>query len=226
VAIRMNSYQRVEVTSRKQWRDWLAANHEQKESIWLITYKKHTGARWLPVAAAVEEALCFGWIDSSVRKLDDDRWMMLMSPRRPNSVWSLVNKERVQRLLDQGLVMPAGLSQIAAAKENGAWTFLDDVCQMVVPEDLAAALKSAPGAKAAYEACTVSAKRMLLHNIKMAKRTETRQKRIQQFVAQFESGGKLAARQKRSSASSTTSSSASADVPASTRRKRSSRQAN
>jgi uncharacterized protein YdeI (YjbR/CyaY-like superfamily) len=149
-----------------------------------------------------------------------------MSPRRPNSVWSLVNKERVQRLLDQGLVMPAGLSQIAAAKENGAWTFLDDVCQMVVPEDLAAALKSAPGAQAAYEACTVSAKRMLLHNIKMAKRTETRQKRIQQFVAQFESGGKLATRQKRSSASSTTSSSAPADVPASTRRKRSSRKAN
>ncbi|MEL6939313.1 MAG: YdeI/OmpD-associated family protein [Cyanobacteria bacterium J06598_1] len=179
----MDDYEQVEVASRADWRNWLAAHYEQRESIWLITYKKHTGSRYLAYDAIVEEALCFGWIDSVPRKLDEDRTMLLLSPRKPKSVWSKLNKTRVEALLSKGLIMPPGLGKIEQAKADGSWVFLDDVEALIVPDDLAEALEANAEAKQNFEAFSPSSKKGILQWIKMAKRTETRQKRIEKTAA-------------------------------------------
>jgi uncharacterized protein YdeI (YjbR/CyaY-like superfamily) len=177
----MKELQRVEVLSRQAWRDWLMAHHEQAESIWLITHKKHTNY-YLAYNDIVEEALCFGWIDSLPRKLDENRTMLLLSPRQPKSVWSKLNKTRVAALLAQQLIMPAGLTKIEQAKVDGSWIFLDDVEALIVPEDLAIALTQNPLAQQNFEAFSPSTKKGILQWIKMAKRELTRQQRIDQTV--------------------------------------------
>ena len=185
----MKDFEKVEVTSRQQWRDWLTAHHLQKQSIWLVTYKKHTDSigdvntpRYLPYDAIVEEALCFGWIDSLPRRLDKKRTMLLLSPRKPKSVWSKLNKTRVEKLSADGLMMPAGLEKVQQAKADGSWTFLDDVEALIIPKDLAAALADNPLAAGYFEAFSDSAKKGILQWIKMAKREQTRQQRIEKTV--------------------------------------------
>lgn len=190
----MKDFEKVEVTSRQQWRDWLAVYHLQKESIWLVTHKKHTDkkhadaggdpttARYLPYDAIVEEALCFGWIDSLPRRLDEDRIMLLLSPRKPKSVWSKLNKTRVEKLTADGLMMPAGLKKVQQAKADGSWIFLDDVEALVIPDDLAAGLADNALAAKSFEAFSDSAKKGILQWIKMAKREQTRQQRIEKTV--------------------------------------------
>ena len=179
---KLDYYERVEVSSRKAWRDWLAANHKRSESIWLVTYKKHTGSRYLAYDAIVEEALCFGWIDSLPRKLDGDRTMLLLSPRKPKSVWSKLNKTRVNQLITDGLMMPPGLEKIEQAKTDGSWVFLDDVEALIVPADLAQALEANAEAKKNFESFSPSSKKGILQWIKMAKRAATRQQRIEKTV--------------------------------------------
>ncbi|MEM9482626.1 MAG: YdeI/OmpD-associated family protein [Cyanobacteria bacterium P01_F01_bin.116] len=178
----MKQFEQVEVTSRAEWRTWLTNNHTQTDSIWLVTYKKHTGSRYLPYDAIVEEALCFGWIDSLPRKLDSDRTMLLLSPRRPKSPWSKLNKDRVTKMLDQGLITPAGQAKIDQAKADGSWTFLDDVEALIIPDDLATALSANPQAKTYFEAFSSSSKKGILQWIKSAKQATTREKRIQKTV--------------------------------------------
>ncbi len=178
----MKDYERIEVTSRQAWRDWLKTHHQKEDSIWLITYKKHTGDRYVSYDAIVEEALCFGWIDSRPRKLDDNRTMLLLSPRRPKSVWSKLNKTRVEQLAEQGLIEPPGLKKIEQAKADGSWTFLDDVEALIIPQDLAAAFKQNSQAKRYFSAFSPSSKKGILQWIKMAKRETTRQQRISKTV--------------------------------------------
>jgi uncharacterized protein YdeI (YjbR/CyaY-like superfamily) len=178
----MKTFEQIEVANRQQWRDWLAANYQQRSSIWLVTYKKHMGAQHLSYDAVVEEALCFGWIDSLPRKLDEDRTMLLLSPRKPQSIWSKLNKTRVKSLIEQGLMMPAGLEKIERAQADGSWTFLDDVEALVIPADLAAALASNAEAAKYFSAFSPSAKKGILQWIKMAKRPETRAQRIEKTV--------------------------------------------
>ncbi len=180
---KLDNLERIEVVSRQAWRNWLHENHARCESIWLVTYKKHTGDRYLSYDAVVEEALCFGWIDSLPRKLDADRSMLLVSPRKPKSVWSKLNKERVKQLIESELMMPAGMEKIKAAKADGSWTFLDDVEALLIPEDLAAALAANAVAKQNFEKFSPSAKKGILQWIKMAKRSQTRQQRIEKTVA-------------------------------------------
>ncbi|MEO1386491.1 MAG: YdeI/OmpD-associated family protein [Cyanobacteria bacterium J06634_6] len=187
---KLEDYERVEVASRGEWRDWLAQNYKRKESIWLVTYKKRAGDRYLPYDAIVEEALCFGWIDSLPRRLDDERTMLLLSPRKPKSVWSKLNKTRVEQLIAAELMMPAGMTKIERAKQDGSWTFLDDVEALIVPEDLAAALDENMAAKETFESFSPSSKKGILQWIKMAKRQETRQKRIEKTVAKAAVGEK------------------------------------
>ncbi|MEM6596905.1 MAG: YdeI/OmpD-associated family protein [Cyanobacteria bacterium P01_C01_bin.69] len=179
----MDHYERVEVVSREAWREWLRANYRQGESVWLVTYKKHTGSRYLAYDAIVEEALCFGWIDSLPRRLDDDRTMLLLSPRKVKSVWSKLNKTRVEQLVANGLMMPPGLEKIAQAKADGSWIFLDEVEALIVPDDLSLALAASTEAKENFEAFSPSSKKGILQWVKMAKRAETRQKRIEKTVA-------------------------------------------
>lgn len=180
--IENDRFEHVTVRTRAQWRAWLAKHHTQTESIWLIRFKKASGEPALSWDDTVDEALCFGWIDSAVRKLDDARTMLLMSPRRPGSNWSAYNKAKVERLVAARRMTPAGQAKIDAAMRDGTWAFLDDV--MAMPDDLAAALKAARLAATDFEAAvSASMRRGLLENLKMAKREETRAKRIAAIVS-------------------------------------------
>ncbi|MCA3255737.1 MAG: YdeI/OmpD-associated family protein [Alphaproteobacteria bacterium] len=179
----MKDFLRVEVDSRAALRRWLEANHGQRESIWLVTFKKAAGPRHVPYDAIVEEALAFGWIDSLPRKLDTERTMLLLSPRKPGSSWSAVNRARVERMEAQGLMHATGRARVAAAKADGSWSRLDAVEALVIPDDLAAALGPGSVADTYFRAFPPSAKRGILEWIAAAKAPETRARRIADTAA-------------------------------------------
>ncbi len=168
----------VHLETRAQWRAWLDAHHETSPGAWLVSWKKHTGKPALSYDEVVEEALCFGWVDSRPAKLDEDRTMLLFSPRKRGSAWSRPNKERVERMLTAGLMWPAGLALVEAAKADGTWSLLDDVENLVVLDDLAAAFDRYPGSRDRWDAFPRSAKRGILEWIVQAKRPETRARRV------------------------------------------------
>ena len=178
----------VEPVDRSAWRLWLVGNHATSPGIWLAVGKKGNSRTALTYEDAVEEALCFGWIDSTVNRLDADRFKQLVTPRKPGGTWSRSNKERVKRLIAEGLMTPAGLAAIEAAKANGSWTLLDDVEDLIVPPDLAAALEKVPAAAAYVAGLSDSLKKMLLYRIASAKRPETRAKRIAETVRAADDG--------------------------------------
>ncbi|MEL6643119.1 MAG: YdeI/OmpD-associated family protein [Pseudomonadota bacterium] len=175
---------RIEFPTRAALRDWLAQNHATSSSVWAVTYKKHH-ADYLPFGEVVEELICWGWIDSSVRGVDDDRMMHLISPRKDGSAWSAVNKEIVARMRASGQMTPAGEAKIAVAAANGMWEFLDDVERLERPEDLDAALGDLT---LGWEAWPRSVKRGTLEWIKQAKTAPTRAKRIADVVESLRSG--------------------------------------
>lgn len=179
----VDAYPEVLATTRAEWREWLTRNHETSTGIWLVTYKKASGKPHLSYDELVEEALCFGWIDSKGNKADAERTKLLLTPRKRGSGWSRPNKERIGRLLAAGLMMPAGLARIEAAKTDGSWTLLDDIEAMVVPDDLESALRADAEARAGWERFTPSVKKPLLQWIAFAKRPETRAKRVAETVA-------------------------------------------
>jgi len=171
-----------EFRCRQDLRNWLEANHAEADSFWLVSFKKHIKDRYLPYDAIVEELLCYGWVDSRTRRLDDDRTMLLVAPRKPGSTWSASNKKRVAKLEKAGLLAPAGRQKIDDAKRDGSWSFLDDVENLVIPEDLSSALKRNKTAKKEFEAFSKSAKKVILLWIKTAKRSDTRAKRVNETV--------------------------------------------
>ena len=168
----------VQPKARAEWRAWLEKNHTRSAGVWLVTFKKASGQTNLTYAEAVEEALCFGWIDSKPSKLDDARTMLWYAPRKPRSGWSAVNKERIARLIEAGLMQPAGLAKIEAAQQDGSWTKLDAAHAQIVPPDLEAALAAHPPAAANFAAFPPSARKAILEWIGSAKRPETRAKRV------------------------------------------------
>jgi uncharacterized protein YdeI (YjbR/CyaY-like superfamily) len=170
----------VHPKTRAEWRKWLEKNHTRTEGVWLITYKKATGKPRIEYEEAVEEALCFGWIDSKANKLDDERSMLWMSPRKPGTGWSRPNKERIERLTAAGWIAPAGLAKIEAAKKDGSWEALDAVEALEIPPDLEKAFASYGAAKQNFEAFPRSVKRAILEWISSAKKPETRAKRIEE----------------------------------------------
>jgi uncharacterized protein YdeI (YjbR/CyaY-like superfamily) len=176
-------YPRFYPKTRKEWRRWLTTNHEHSAGVWVINYKKESGKPRVPYADAVEEALCFGWIDSVMNPLDDDSYMQLFTPRKPKSNWSKLNKQRIEKLVEQGLMMPAGAARIEAARRDGSWTLLDAVEALEVPADLSKALARNKTAQKNFEAFSPSRKKMLLYWVNEAKRPETRAKRITEAVA-------------------------------------------
>lgn len=169
--------------TRQQWREWLAENHADTTGIWLIYYKKHTGMPSVTYNDAVEEALCFGWIDSVVNKLDTERTRQYFSPRKPQSSWSRLNKDRIIRLVGSNSMTEAGLAKIAMAKQDGSWTRYDAVEALEIPDDLQQALEANPTARQHFEAFAPSARKIILWWIISARRPETRQKRIDKTVA-------------------------------------------
>lgn len=167
----------VHAEDRATWRAWLAANHATETGVWLVSWRRGHGPS-VPYEEAVEEALCFGWIDSQGGNLDATRSRQYYAPRNPTSGWAATNKARVERLIADGLMAPAGLAAIERAKVNGAWTLLDDVERGIVPDDLAAALAEHPPAASHFESFPKSAKRAMLEWVRQAKRPETRAKRV------------------------------------------------
>lgn len=177
-------------TSQRAWRAWLKANHDKEESVWLVMYKKSSEQPTIDWSAAVDEALCFGWVDSVRKSIDEERFMNFFTKRKPKGTWSKINKDKVKQLIEEGRMFPAGLAAIETAKRNGSWTMLDTVDKLTIPKDLTAAFKAHPGSKAYFNSLSKSVKKMLLQWILFAKRPETRQKRITEIAT-------LAARQKK-----------------------------
>jgi uncharacterized protein YdeI (YjbR/CyaY-like superfamily) len=174
----MDVRESLTVDTPEEFRRWLQKNHRKKIEIWLNFYRKSSGKQTLTIAQAVEEALCFGWIDSKPNKLDHERSLLWFAPRKPATGWSRSNKERAERMIAAGLMAPAGLAKIEAAKNDGSWTALDAVEELEIPEDLARALASFPHAAAHFAAFPRSAKRGILEWILNAKRHETRAARV------------------------------------------------
>jgi uncharacterized protein YdeI (YjbR/CyaY-like superfamily) len=172
----------VHPKTRAQWWRWLQAHHTQIEGVWLITFKKATGKPRVEYAEAVEEALCFGWIDSTARVLDEARSMQRFSPRRPGSGWSRINRTRVEQLIAAGRMAPAGLAKVEAAKRSGDWNSLDAFEALEIPTDLGAALAASESAQGYFDAFPRSAKFIILHWIASAKTPGTRAKRIAETV--------------------------------------------
>ena len=171
-----------QANSRSEWREWLAEHHATSTGIWLISFKKASGKPGVSYPEAVEEALCFGWIDSRPNALDDERYMQYFSPRKPRSPWSRVNKERIERLIAEGLMAEPGLAKIEAAKADGSWAAYDAIEDMVIPDDLEQALLANLLAHELFYAFSASTKKQLLWWVASARRSETRAKRIAQLV--------------------------------------------
>ena len=173
--------EKVEIKTRSDLRKWLQANCLQDRGVWLIKYKK-PHEYYLSYDDVVEECICFGWIDSLPRKLDEKRTMLYISPRKKGSNWSKVNKERVKKLELAGLIQEVGLIKIEQAKKDGSWSFLDDVEALILPDDLKQAFSKNQIARKNFETFPPSSKRGILEWIKNAKLPETRAKRIQNTV--------------------------------------------
>jgi uncharacterized protein YdeI (YjbR/CyaY-like superfamily) len=174
--------ERYQPADRAAWRRWLEANHASMPGVSLVYFKQSSGKRSLTYSDAVEEALCFGWIDSRANTLDDERSTLVFSPRNPKSAWSKINKDRVGKLIEEGSMSEAGLKAIEVAKANGAWTALDAIEQLQLPDDLREALAANETAKDNFEAFPPSSKKIILGWIASAKRPETRAKRIEEAV--------------------------------------------
>ncbi len=164
--------------NRAEWRAWLEKHHTQNEGIWLISYKKTAGKERMDYEDIVAEALCFGWIDSKTNKLDEERSMLWLAPRKAGTGWSRSNKERVERLIREGSMTAAGLAKVEAAKQDGSWYALDAVEALEIPADLQSALAANPDAEQYFEGFPRSVKRSILEWISNAKQPETRAKRI------------------------------------------------
>lgn len=183
--------ERIHPDSLVEWSRWLEQNHERPAGVWLVSWKKSTGRQAFGYEDAVVEALRFGWIDSKGGKVDEERTMLWFAPRRKSSAWSRSNKERIARLEREGRLEPAGRRSVEAAKANGTWTLLDDVEDLVVPEDLAAALDARPGARGSWDAFPPSARRQSLYWIAEAKRPETRSRRVEETARLAATGERI-----------------------------------
>jgi len=180
------------VTNRDDWRVWLKANHAKKKEIWLIYYKKHTGKPRIPYEDAVEEALCFGWIDSIIKKIDDETYSQKFTPRKETSGWSELNKNRVEKMIKQGRMTEAGMAKIRAAKKNGQWDKTAASKQMwAMPGELQNALNTNKKAKSFFDSLAPSYQRQYIGWIASAKRDETREKRLKEAIHLLEKKQKL-----------------------------------
>jgi uncharacterized protein YdeI (YjbR/CyaY-like superfamily) len=168
----------VHADDRATWRAWLEANHATVPGAWLVTWRPRSGRAGLDYEAAIEEALCFGWVDSTGGRVDDERGKLYFAQRKPRSVWAATNKVRVERLIADGRMAPAGLAAIERAKANGSWEVLDSVERLEVPGDLAGALEARPPAADNFAAFPPSARKMLLGWVATARRPETRAARV------------------------------------------------
>lgn len=176
--------------NRQEWRDWLQENHDKKQSVWLIYFKKISNEPSIVYGEAVDEALCFGWIDSKSKPIDANQYMQFFCRRKPKSVWSKINKAKIERLIELGLMTKAGFDCIKIAKQNGSWAILDEVEELIIPKDLEEALQDKPTAKNYFSNLSRSDKRSILQWLVLAKLPETRKNRINEIVTLAEQNQK------------------------------------
>ena len=167
---------------RAVWRRWLKVNHKKEKNVWLILHKKNSTTPSVTYVEAVEEGLCFGWIDSVANKRDDKTFLLYFAVRKPRGVWSKINKARIVKLIDKGLMMPEGLKRIEEAKENGSWSTLDAIEDEKIPAVLKKALSANKKAKNYFDAFPPSARKHICQWIISAKREETLKKRVEETV--------------------------------------------
>jgi uncharacterized protein YdeI (YjbR/CyaY-like superfamily) len=174
--------QSVQPRSRKAWRAWLQKHHATSSGVWLVIAKKHTGIPSLTYGEAVEEALCFGWIDSLMHPIDDKLYRQVFTPRKPKSVWSALNRARVEKMIAAGLMTAAGMAMITLAKKSGTWEALKQIEQLELPADLKKALHANGAAKTNWPRLTPARRKMFLYWLNDAKRPETRATRIASII--------------------------------------------
>jgi uncharacterized protein YdeI (YjbR/CyaY-like superfamily) len=168
--------------SQADWRKWLKQNHQSKQAVWLVYYKSSTKVASISWSEAVDEALCFGWIDSTKKTIDKERYMQYFSRRKSTSTWSKINKDKVAKLIQNNRMTEAGFDSIATAKENGTWTLMDDIEKLIIPEDLRIALNQNERSMEFFQSQSKSIKKSMLHWVVIAKRMETRKKRIAEIA--------------------------------------------
>jgi len=178
----MSELPRVRPKSREAWRAWLEKHHASSTGVWLVYAKKHAGIPSLTYNDAVEEALCFGWIDSKINPIDDVFYMQVFTPRKSKSLWSALNKARVKRLLAAGLMSSAGLVVVKTAKDSGTWNARDHVEELTIPPDLKKAIKANPDASRNWASYTASRRKGVLYRLAGAKRPETRARYLQDII--------------------------------------------
>lgn len=188
----VDDWERTEPASRAELRAWLAANHASSPGAVVVHLRSSTGETTVSYDEIVEECLCFGWIDSKTRGLDERRLEQTISPRRKGGMWAATNKARIERLSAEGLIESAGAAVIEEAKADGSWEFLDDIEALIVPDDLAAALADDPAAAEHFAAFPPGAKKAILLWVKTAKKPETRAARIETTVAKAARGERAA----------------------------------
>ena len=186
----MDDAERFEPATAQEWSAWLERNHDRVPGVWLVTPRRATAPQTVDYDTAVVEALRFGWVDSTVRTLDEHRAMQWFGPRKPTSGWASSNKQRIERLRSEGRLEAAGERAVRIAHENGTWTMYDDVEALVVPPDLDAALEARPGAREAWDGFSPSARRLMLTWLVQAKRAETRETRVREIAEKAAIGEK------------------------------------
>lgn len=180
--------------SRKSWRSWLQKNHAVRDEVWLVFYKRHTGKPTLSYNDAVEEALCFGWIDGVKRSVDNERYMHRFSPRTPESRWSESNRKRVARLESAGQIMPPGKRAIEAARRNGLWSASTPNIDLTMPAELSARLGRSKKAAAFFDSLGPSYQKQYIAWIVTAKREDTKKRRLDEAMELLSRGKKLGMR--------------------------------
>lgn len=176
------SIEKFQPNSIKEWREWLEKNYDRSVGVWLVKYKKEVGKNYIDYAQAVEEALCYGWIDSVANKVDDERNMLMFTPRKPKSPWSRLNKTRIEKLIKEGRMKPQGLKLIEEAKKDGSWFIYDEIEDLIEPKDLKKSLDENKIARENWNKFSPSFKKGILWKIKTSKTPETRSKRIKEVI--------------------------------------------
>lgn len=186
----------IELKDRSEWRAWLADNHDRENEIWLIYFKKDSGIPSIEYADSLDDALCFGWVDSLIKKIDDQKYARKFTPRKDDSKWSLVNKQRAEQLIRDGLMTEHGLNKVEAAKRSGSWDapVSKPKLDLKMPAEFAEALNDNPQAGTAFRSLAPTYQKQYLSWIVTAKRPETRQKRIMESIRLLREGKKLGLR--------------------------------
>ena len=179
--VKTENFEKVEIESVEQLRSWLDDNYGQAGGVWLVTNKKSSPSKYVSREDVLDQLLCYGWIDGIRRKLDEERTMQLITPRKAQH-WAATYKVRAAKLIEEGLMQEPGLKSIEASKENGLWNFMDEVDQLIIPADLESSLKNSSGAFDFFENINPSSKRFVLRWIKLAKTEKTRMNRIEKIT--------------------------------------------